>query len=138
MNEASVAVLAQRAARLERQNRHLRLGGLVMVALLTGLIALAAVPGLEYFKSVEAERILVLDETGKVRGGLWVDKDGASTLALSDQNGVVRATLRVPVTGPRLDLCSPKGTPQASLIVDSAGPALELRNEEGMLVFRAP
>lgn len=148
MNEPTLDALARRAERLERQNRRLKLGGLVVLALLGLLLFLGAEPepgpgeyqpGPSQYQTLKAEQFLMLDKTDIVRGGLWVDEKKVATLALGDKKGVVRAALRVTADGqPALELYSEKGIVQARLAIDSNGPGLELRDFEGNLVFRAP
>jgi len=148
MNEPTLDALARRAERLERQNRRLKLGGLVVLALLGLLLFLGAEPepgpgeyqpGPSQYQTLEAEQFLMLDKTDIVRGGLWVDEKKVATLALGDKKGVVRAALRVTADGqPALELYSEKGIVQARLAIDSNGPGLELRDFEGNLAFRAP
>jgi len=133
MNEPTLDALARRAERLERQNRRLKLGGLAVLALLGLLLFLGAAPEPGRYRSLEAEQFLMLDKTGIVRGGLWVDEKKVAMLALGDKKGVVRAALRVSADGqPALELYNEKGIVQARLAIDSNGPGRNRRTGAGI------
>ena len=154
------AVVA-RLARVERQNRRLKIGGiLVVVVTSAGLLMGQAMPKAT---TVEAETFLVRDATGKQRaalrmapeGGvalslfdpagigraaLRVDREGSPDLTLFDSAAKVRALLRVERTGlPGLVFFDEAGKARATLYVESEGSAvLQLSRKDEKVFFRVP
>ncbi len=118
----------ERLTQLERKNRRLTLAMLLtgVAAALVVMIGMArsdAVPDL-----VRAHRFELLDENGKMRAALGVDKDGPG-LVLRDQNEKARAALAVYKKGSGLDLTDEAGKVRAALVVDKKGPWLALLDE---------
>jgi hypothetical protein len=99
----------ERIARLEQQNRRMKVAvSVIVVAVLGGVLvagpllprqANAQTPSAP--RIVEANEFRLLDESGRVRGRFAVDKDGPG-LAFGDENGKLRAALRVDKDGPLL------------------------------------
>ena len=67
MSDPTLEVLAQRVARLERQNRVLKLGAIAIVAVVAAALWIGAATKSQ---TVEAERFVVRDGRGTVRGEL--------------------------------------------------------------------
>jgi len=93
MNEPTMDKLVQRLDRLERQNRWLmRIGALVVVGI-TAVVLMGQARPSKVAKVIEAEKFVLLDTNGMVRGKLAIGGDGASGLLLYDGNGIRRVTL---------------------------------------------
>lgn len=157
----------ERLAKLERQNRRLKIVGAVALVLMGAMVLeWAAMPTVtDYstsdfkFKTVTAQEVIVVDAKGKPQAGLTVEKDGATlmlldekgtpratlgvdragaTLVLLDEKGMHRAVLDVDRDGPRLGLFDAKGTPRAGLDVLKDKPGLVLVDEKGETIWHAP
>ena len=74
--------LAGRVTRLERENRRLRLVGLMATALLGGMFLLGQAAPKEIPKEIRAEKFIAVDEKGKSRARL-----GPTGFALLDDMG---------------------------------------------------
>ena len=89
-----------------------------------------AAPGAAVAQEVRAKQFVLVDNAGKVRAMLNVDKDGPG-LGLFDENGKRRASLIVNKNGPGLILWDENGKACVMLDADKAGPALALCYENG-------
>lgn len=95
MTDLTLESLADRLARLERQNRRLAAAAVLLVAVLAAAVCMGQVRAPNV---VEAESFVVRDAAGKARAALFLGEEGPA-LALSDQNGKLRAALRVDNNG---------------------------------------
>jgi hypothetical protein len=83
--EESLAEIHERLAKLERQNRRLKLTG---VAVLVGAASLAFMGQASKSKTVEANEIILRDAKGTARASLRVDEKTSKTeLVLADRHG---------------------------------------------------
>jgi hypothetical protein len=85
--------LAARVARLERANRRL-MGGVVMLALGSACIVAIGVAA-PAPKSIEAEQFIVRGPDGKLRGWVGLNENGWSGFAFMDPTGTRRASLAI-------------------------------------------
>ncbi|HSB69691.1 MAG TPA: hypothetical protein VLT62_10190 [Candidatus Methylomirabilis sp.] len=157
-----LAAVVTRLERVERQNRRMRVGGImVLLVASVGLLMGQAMPKAT---TVEAEAFVVRDSTGKQRVALHLAPDGGAALSFFDPAGMGRATLRVDREGspdltlldqaaqnravlrversgaPRLILFDPAGTPRASLyyvVADGTG-ILQLSNQDEKVYTQRP
>ena len=144
------ATLEERMERLERENRRLKVGMLAVVAVVAGLVCIAATEPVA--KVVRAERFEVVDAEGRVRAGLGLPAppaaanlprapyavdalavlDGSPGLTLRDEKGKTRAGLMVSDDGsPSLMLLDETGKARAMLVVDHDGVGIALGGERG-------
>jgi len=109
--------------------------------LLAGLLALAwifmdagrpvqAKGGASVHRETGAKRFVLVDEKGKPRAVLGMNKDGPG-LALLDEKGNVRASLGLTEIGPVLALLDEEGRSRAVLRASREGPGLALLDENG-------
>ena len=120
----------ERLAKLERSVR--RLYGLSgMLALLA--VALLAWQLLPIHRVVEAERFVVRDRAGRVRGELGLWSDGSIALRLNNQKEKARTLLKLDAEGhAMLRLTDPRGVNRAELALEGDGdPALYLTGPKG-------
>ncbi len=103
----AIMTTEERIERLERKNRFLVAGLVVVAAIMLVVNGVSSFPpgGAASPPSgeIEATRFLLVDENGKPRAALALD-DGRPALGLLDENGKPRAALRVSDDGPRLVL----------------------------------
>jgi hypothetical protein len=132
--------IEDRIARLERENRRLRVGALL------GLLTVAAVLLLGQARParvLEAEAFVLRDRAGVALAGLEVDDDGYPRLGLYDRNGKVRVDFRVGDTNTFVFFRESTGITRMELInYDGAsGPIIALRpstaNHDG-IVLQSP
>lgn len=151
--------LADRVARLERENRKLKRAGLAILAM--GGVTLLMGQSAPANRTVEAGKFKLVDKDGQNRGGLLILADGSPALLLGGKDGLrvgmaVRpdgtssleqydkaGKLRTSI-GPQkgggwgLRLTDSQGRDRARLTVNSDDrPVVTLFNEEGGLVFEA-
>jgi hypothetical protein len=86
-HEKTVSALLERIDRLERDNRRMKRSAGGAALLLAALALLAA--RFDSPRVVEANRFVLQDEKGALRGELSVDKNGAASLRLLDSTGHV-------------------------------------------------
>ena len=79
---------------------------------------------------VRAKNFVLVDDAGKPRAMLCMDKDGAM-LGLSDKNGNPRAMLSMGKEGPMLGLVDENGKDRATLAAAKGGSMLSLSDENG-------
>jgi len=110
-------------------------------------------------KEIRANKFVLEDENGKVRGELSMGKDGPSlalfdenakprallmvgkgmeALSLWDENGKHRGGMAVGEDGPAVTLTDKSGIPRAILSVLKDHPTLNLMDESGKRVWKAP
>ena len=83
MNEPTINNVVQRVDRLERENRRMKLAGVLMLLGVAAVMVMGQAKTLKTAKEIEAERFVVKDEDGKVRvvlglqpkwqGNVWTD-----------------------------------------------------------------
>jgi hypothetical protein len=124
----------ERLEKLEKQNRRIKRAGLaVMVfigaALLSGQ---ASVPW-----KIEAERFVLRDSTGKVRGELGMTGHGP-LLTLYDNDGAQRAAFGIAEKGPGIFFLDAIQKRRVALGVVEKGPVLAFFDQDGKTVFSKP
>ncbi len=124
MNEPTMDTLARRLDRLERENRRLKIAGVMALAVIAAIVLMGqaasklAPPG-KPGKVVGAEQFIVHDARGGVRAELGTLPDGTDRLVLYD-----------------------RGNPGETRIILSAGPesspALSFSDKAGKVIWSAP
>jgi len=124
MNEPTMETLARRLDRVERENRRLKVAGVVALAVIAGGVLMGqgigktAPPG-KPGKIVGAEQFIVHDARGGVRAELGTLPNGTVRLVLYD-----------------------RGNPGETRIILSAGPesspALSFSDKAGKVIWSAP
>lgn len=122
--------LERRVGRLERQNRVLKLGAVLVLAIAGGVLLMgqASQPGIP--NELRTRRLAVVDEAGKDRLVLVVDRDGP-VLMLGDDVGNRQVALGVAPSGPRLLLYDQAGRVGVALSTSKDGPGLLMYDEAG-------
>lgn len=132
MNQKAESELQSRLARLELQNKQLRLA-VVLLALASlgwGAWQWKSTRRADSFAPVITQDLILIDETGNQRAVL--SADGSRTaLQLRDSLGRVRAELDVTPLGPGLTLKDSTGTVRALLAVGDENPYFGLTNDDG-------
>jgi hypothetical protein len=152
-NHAEMQQIMGRLEKLERQNRWLVCGGLALVLSCSIVLLIAQKP---LARSIEAEKFVLKDATGEVRGELFTTDigprlilygsqhkssaslgvfDDVPVLGVNSKDGVIGASLSAAQDGPELVLVhglSP-GQGNARLRVYGGGPNLTLKDSEGFL-----
>ena len=133
--------LVQRVARLERQNRQLKVVGL---GIALGMAASLLTGAVKAPRTVEAERIVILDSHGRARITLGTPAfAGSATYAnaddpiiwLADEKGTDRAML----ASDGLYFANSRGRPTASLSSDPNGlSGLKFYGADGKVSWSAP
>lgn len=115
--------LTQRLDRLERENRRLKLLGALALLGVAALILMGQTAPTSVANTLEAERFVLRDGAGHVRGTFGLRADGTAALALTDDTQQDRVVLSVTAPGlPGLDLSDRSG-PRAGLYVRADGTA---------------
>jgi hypothetical protein len=156
-----LAAVVTRLEQVERQNRRMKIGGILVVLVASaGLLMAQAMPKTT---TVEAQAFVVrdatgtqraalhltpdggaalsfLDPAGRGRAALRIDREGSPDLTLLDQTATTRAVLRVERNGaPGLVLYDPAGKPRATLFVVADGSGLlQLSNKDEKVYSRVP
>jgi hypothetical protein len=97
--------LEARLAVVERQNRRLKWGGIVVLALAAMVWLMGANHGT---RTVEAERFVLRDEAGEIRAQIGMSAAGPN-LWLYDVGGRYRVRVGVDREGPLILLCNQMG-----------------------------
>ena len=120
-----LTALSARVARLERQNRWLKRGGLAALVIVGTALLLGS--RAEPAKTLEVERLVLRDTFGRQRAALQVTKgdDPAVSLILYDENERPRAGLGVNKDGPGLYFTDPNGKHRAVIARNNDGIGLE-------------
>ncbi len=79
--ESAVTSVSERLARLEQQNRQLKIG-FILVLLVVSAVGVMGQAGMGRQRVVEAERFVLLDAKGEERGYFAVDESNDAKLAL--------------------------------------------------------
>jgi hypothetical protein len=129
MSQGQLTFMAQRLNRLERSHRRWKLlaSGLLGILVLLSLMGATIQKGGNVAEVIRAQRFLLVDEDGKTRAELAVEK-GWSGLRLKDANGRVRALLVVEAEGPILELRDKKGRARTTLSVGQRGQSIIQQN----------
>ncbi len=167
MNEVNTTALLERVKRLERQNKLIKLTGIVVVLVMAFVLLVGAKEKVP--KEIVAEKFRVVDTQGRTRAILSVLQEGSellegSGLLLYDEKGRTRVGLSVlqegsgllegsalslydknasiilalDQKGQRLGFFDKNGKNRALLAADQLGTALYLLDENGKTVFSAP
>jgi hypothetical protein len=142
--ERELAETKAELCRVRRRSLWLLRGGF----LVAGLLALAwmfmdagrpaqARRSATVHRETGAKRFVLVDEKGKPRAILGMNKDGPG-LALLDEKGNVRVSLGLTEVGPVLALLDEEGRSRAVLRVTKEGPGLALLDENGKGRVLAP
>jgi hypothetical protein len=129
MSQPTVELLLQRLERVERTNRRLQCAGGILVLALAGGLLMGQAVGQERVsastvvaQTIEANRVLVRDATGKVRAFIESESTGPVTFTLSDKDGRERLTLGVgPAGGVGVIFRDKEGTVRAGMGVAPGG-----------------
>lgn len=151
----------QRLDQLERENRRLKLAGIVVVVLggAALLWALSQLVG----RTVEARRFILRDSGGEKRAEITIGSEGKAGLWLYDKTGKFRATFTVTATGapdiilydengrnraefgllpdnsPGIALSEPGGIASVGILVTQDGlPHFTLTDKTGKLLVKVP
>jgi len=90
MNEVNTTALLERVNRLERQNKLIKLAGIVVALVMAFVLLVGAKEKVP--KEIVAESFRVVDTQGRIRAKLSVGQKGPG-LGLYDENGKHRAAL---------------------------------------------
>jgi hypothetical protein len=125
--------LESQQAKLQRNNKHLRMMTGAMLLLCGALFTMAQTSTVT--DTVEAQQFLLRDSSGKLRGSMGVLSDGAVGLNLSDPNGRTRVTVDLASNGtPGVDLYDQDGKERATMALGDAGqPGVGLYGPDGHL-----
>ena len=153
MNEPTIETLARRLDRVERENRWLKMVGVVALAMMVAVVLMGQLPQTAPNKTVEAQRFVVLDASGNKRAVLGnVEEKGtflvfrgsdgkdqialrsfgdARALVLSDSTGADRTVLGVlPNGATTFGMADQSGNGRAALTLEADGSiALALYDE---------
>jgi hypothetical protein len=120
-------LLAERIAKLEKQNRLFKRIGVLLV-LAVGCVSLVAAQERGKGQTIEAERFILKDANGRVRADLGMDKAGVRLL-LTDENEKTRLNAAVFPEGPGMALFDENGAVRFSVSQSSRGPSLMFNDE---------
>ncbi len=91
MNDPTMETLARRVERVERENRRLKQVGVVALAVVATVVLMGQLPQTpvgKVHKTIEAERFLLRDSTGKTVAAFGVRRDGLGRgLVILDKKG---------------------------------------------------
>ncbi len=139
MNRPSADTLADRVGRLERENRRLKLAGLLALSLVASVFVMgqSRPPA-----TIEAREFVIVDKAGKSFGRLGIGDDGLPILVMRGKDDTIRALLSVYDDGSAsMSLGAvPLGTlSRFALGTDENGtPAIIMRDANGNIAWRAP
>lgn len=142
--------IVNRLSRLEKSNRRWRFAAIALLVGMTGMFYLGADPRM---KELTVERIRLVDENGRVRGGFG-SNEGGSFFYLNDNKGMRRCNIAAHKDGGFINLKDEKDRSRvlmsfdddgavvktqdnnslfSRLITDERGPALQLGQEDGVV-----
>ena len=139
MDRLSLEALAERTDRLERENRRLKLAGLLVLALLASvfLMGQARPPA-----TVEAREFVLVDKAGKSFGRFGMGDDGLPILIMRGKDDAIRVLVSVYEDGSAVISLGalPLGSVSRLAIGtdESGNPALVMRDANGGVVWRTP
>ena len=139
MEPSSIDALADRLGRLERENRRLKLAGLLVLTMLASVFLMGqARPATR----VEAREFVVVDKAGKQIGRLGVGEDGLPILTMRGTDDTIRVLVSVYEDGSAIMSLGalPAGAiSRLAIGTDENGdPALVMRDRSGDAIWRAP
>ena len=76
MSNPTMEAVVERLDRVERENRRLKKAGVAILAGIAGVVLMGQAMPTKVAKVVEAEKFVLKDTAGKVRGGLYVQGQG--------------------------------------------------------------
>lgn len=117
--------LEDRLARAERMSRTS-----AYIAAATIAVTLVVGCGTNSFKTLKAERIEVIDASGKTVGLLFGDEQGGA-LSLDDSDGKPRIAFAATKENPRLEMYDAAGKVRVALNTEGNGSALALCDTNG-------
>jgi hypothetical protein len=122
--------LVRRLEKLERDNRRMKRAGIAILALIAGLVAVAAtrpVPGV-----IQAREFDAVDRTGNIRVKMGVGSEGTA-LTLYDGSGHSEAGLAIPTNGqwPAVWLSDGQDKAKAQMNVAWGNPQIWLEGPQG-------
>ncbi len=128
MSNPTMEAVVQRLDRVERENRRLKKAGVAILAGIAGVVLMGQAKPSTVAKVVEAEKFVLRDTAGKIRGELKVD-GGSTFLILNDENERSRFQAFVYSKGGSLNLFG-EGKSRATLRSSSGG-SLNLHDSAG-------
>ncbi len=130
MNEPTIETLARRLDRVERENRWLKRAGVVAVAVIAAVGLMGQATGSKVAKVIEAEKFVLRDTRGKVRGKLEMHKDGVG-LILADEDERPRIMALVAPQLVSLSLLDEAGNDRITLSTLERKVAIKLKDKTG-------
>ncbi len=124
-------------ARLERQNRIMKLGGLAALLIAAGVVFMGQASRPTASEEVRTRSLVVVDESGGVRATLGATDSGARLL-MYDTSGDLRLDMDVSEFGPGLVLNDSGRRTRIGLGVFDVGPRLWMLDEDDQPVWKAP
>ena len=131
--------LSRRLGRLERENRRLKVAGLMVLTLLGSLVVMgqARPPA-----TVHAQEFVIVDKAGKQLGRIGVGDDGLPILTMRGKDDTIRVLVSVYDDGTALMSLGalPLGSiSRLAIGTDENGdPALVMRDAGGNITWKAP
>ncbi len=121
MVEPTMQTLERRLDRVERENRRLKQVGVVVLAVIAAVMLMGHGAPRKVAKVVEAEKFVLRDADGRVRGRLHTKPDGTAGLSLLDKGGTRRIALSVSPKGSGFEVYEKTGPLRALLGLASDG-----------------
>ena len=139
MDRPSDDTLADRVGRLERENRRLKLAGLLALSLVASVFVMGQT---RPSATIEAQEFVIVDKSGKSFGRLGIGDDGLPILILRGKDDTIRALLSVYDDGSAsmsLGAVPLGAISRFALGTDEHGtPAIVMRDAYGKIVWRTP
>ena len=124
-----------RLDRLERQNRLLRHGLLLVLLLFGGVFVMGQAP--PFGKTLEGNEVLLRDNNGTTVLKLRATKHGPA-ISLHDEDGNARALLAASGRGASFFIYDEEGNPRIVLGAGSFEPVIKILDKDGEAVFSKP
>jgi hypothetical protein len=123
--------LRQRLEKLERNNRRLKWLGIAALALVAGLVTIAATQPVP--DKIVAHEFDMVDSTGKIRIRMGLSSEGMPGIVLSDAQGKPRAAMTLSPSGESdIGLSDAQGKPRVLMSADPSGePEIDLSDSQG-------
>jgi hypothetical protein len=121
------SIILERLERLEKQNVTLKRLGVVVLGLMAGFVLIAQTPSQ---RTVEAERFILRDQSGKMRGQITMQPSGEPALEFFGKEGERQSSL----SGGRLLLSGRKSGESAEVLSDG----LIIESHEGHIDLGGP
>ncbi len=129
--------LEDRMAKLERQNRSMKLAGLAALLIAAAVVLMGQASRPEALEELRGRRLVIVDEDGLVRATLGATDSGARLL-MYDTVGNLRLDMDVSEFGPGLVLNDSGRRTRVGLGVFDVGPRLWMLDEDDQPVWKAP